>query len=132
MAAVVVRSVAEIEADARDGSPFSNSTEWEIWSSQLCDRCKVDAPARDRGDYANGCPLILIALGGKTPAEWLEQAELVPDRFHCVEYRDNDEPRRITHPERPMPGQGELIPRADFERPKVFADVAGEIKRVDA
>lgn len=126
-----VRSVEEIARDARDAMPFSNSTEWESWSAHWCDRCKVDAPARVRGDYANGCPLILIALGGKTPVEWFEQPGITLDRYHCVEFRDEDEPNCNPHPERPMPGQGELVPRTDYERPKVFADIAAEIKRVD-
>jgi hypothetical protein len=122
------------EVEPRKGQAFSNSSEWECWSAHWCDVCRVDEPARDRGQYEKGCPLILQALSGFIPAEWLEQEFLANNRYAaCVNFRGyddgGDEPK---HPERPMPGQGELIPREDFERPKVFADTANEIHKVDA
>ena len=117
----------------RKGHTFSNSTDWEIWSSHWCNVCKVDEPAWKRGEYENGCPLIPLAMSGYVPNEWLEQPAGDPDRFHCINFRgEGDGPDEPKHPENPIPGQGELIPRAEYERPKVFADVAAEIRRVDA
>ena len=114
-------------------SAFSNGTEWEIWSANWCDVCKVDEPAREREDFENGCPLILDILTGSVPAEFMEQPPESGDRYHCINFRGPDdgldEPQ---HPENPLPGQGELIPRADYEHPKVFADIANEIRRVNA
>jgi hypothetical protein len=127
-----MRAYAELERDAADSPPFSNGTEGYAWMDNWCARCKVDAPAR-KGDEGNGCPLILLALIGKTPAEWFRQdGNYLGDKYHCVEFRDEDEPDGNPHPERPIPGQGELIPRAPFERPKVFADTAAEFRKVAA
>ena len=117
----------------RKGQAFSNSTEWEMWSANWCDVCKVDEAARDRGQYDKGCPLILQALSGFIPAEWMEQSGIRYDQYHCINFRGPDDgPDKPSHPERPIPGQGELIPRADFERPKVFVDIANEIRPVNA
>lgn len=115
-------------------SAFSNSTDWEIWSSRWCDRCVVDEPAREREEFDKGCPLILqIMTTNQTPAEFFIQPAGSPDRYHCVNFRaDGDGPEEPAHPESPIPGQGELVPRSEFERPKVFADIANEIRTVDA
>lgn len=111
-----MRAYAEAVKEARDEHTFSNSSQWDIWSAKNCDRCFWDKPAR-QGDEANGCPLILIALEGKRPAEWLlesEQAAIHAD-YTCTEYRHEDdgdpEPRPIPTPD----GQGELLPREPFE-----------------
>lgn len=63
----------EYEKTAKDEPPFSNGTEWEIWSYNVCmggtnheRRCVND----DGADEGNGCPLILLSMIGKTPAEW--------------------------------------------------------------
>ena len=69
-----MRSYKEIEQDARPGRAFSNSTDWEIWSYNVClgcgnaDRRCVNDDGVDQGD---GCPLILVSLGDMTPAEWV-------------------------------------------------------------
>jgi hypothetical protein len=85
-----MRTFEEAFAAARDGAPFSNSTSWELWSAHWCYRpCAVDA-AFQRNDSPDGCPLILVALKGRTPSEWLRHGL----DYHCVEFRDDDEPSR--------------------------------------
>jgi hypothetical protein len=119
-----MRTPDEIEASARDGAPFSNGTEGYAWQSQWCDRCLVDAPFRNGLKGATGCPLLLIALGGKTPAEWIEQpwGEHGPslyDRYHCVEFRrpggGGGEPRPKPEPK----GMDGLFPRPE-RRTRMF------------
>lgn len=123
----------EAEATAREGSPFSNSDEGYGWMANWCDRCVHDKPARN-DDPGNGCPLVMVALLGKTPREWLDQTrydadgKLLPysrhDQYHCVMFRPEDDPG----PDEPAPipdppGQDALFPRDEFERPgRMFAD----------
>ncbi|WP_405149505.1 hypothetical protein OG589_14765 [Sphaerisporangium sp. NBC_01403] len=113
-------------ASAREGSPFSNGTEGYAWMENNCERCVHDAATR-RDDWANGCPLILVALLGKTPAEWLRKDHAhMGDQYTCIYFRDEDdggpgEPTPIPDP----PGQEGLFPRDEFERPcLMFADTA--------
>ena len=112
-----MRTYSEAFDAAREGSPFSNGSQGYGWMARNCDRCIHDKPAR-QGDAANGCPLILVALMRKTPAEWLaetEQAQIFAD-YTCVEFRDEDnpggaEPEPIPDP----PGQLALAPREPYE-----------------
>lgn len=103
---------------AREGSPFSNGTEGSCWQSNWCDQCQVDAPFRN-GIAQRGCRLLEVALLGRTPAEWLEQAPdeqgriSLYDHYHCVEFR------------RPGGGGGEPKPKPEppdmdglFDRPE--------------
>ena len=102
---------------ARPGSAFSNGTEWECWSANWCDRCTREAPFRN-GISSQGCPLILIAMSERIPAEWFEQpwspdGHPPLDRYHCMEFRA------------PGNGGGEPKPKPDppdmdglFERPE--------------
>jgi hypothetical protein len=84
-----MRSHDELAASAREGSPFSNGTMGEIWMDRWCYRCKVDAPyQRDESD--EGCPLLLVALVGKTPAEWVELGD-APQDYTCTEFIPDDE-----------------------------------------
>lgn len=113
---------------ARDGMPFSNSTEGYSWTANWCDRCVHDKPARqDR--YEDACGIFTLALTGKTPAEWIEQdwpaGQSPPlDRYHCVEFRDENEgPPPRTEPLPTPPGQGELIPVEPYVGTRMFADV---------
>jgi len=81
----------EITKRARPGRAFSNSTEYEIWSHNWCDRCTLDADFK-AGKSDIGCPLLLVILGDDvTPAEWLEQPIGSPDRYHCIEFRSPDD-----------------------------------------
>jgi hypothetical protein len=90
---------------SRDKSPFSNSDEGEWWMSQWCDICLRDAPFRN-GITRTGCELILIALSGRTPAQWLGRP------YSCIEFKG------------PGGGGGEPRPKPEppnmdglFERP---------------
>lgn len=49
---------AAARASAR--APFANGFEWDHWSDGNCYRCV----------HEETCPLILVAMLGKTPAEW--------------------------------------------------------------
>jgi len=112
-----MRTADEIMADARDGSPFSNSTMGETWMDNWCERCRNDSPEMvDRGE---GCPLILVSLCDKTPVEWFEQ-EGIQD-YHCIEFRDQDgpddyDPKPFPDP----PGMDALIPREPYTAPLMF------------
>ena len=77
-----MRDLDAIMGNARDGSPFSNSTSGEMWMGDWCYRCKVDAPFQ-RDEAPEGCPLILVALLDKTPAEWTETGM---QDYHCSEF----------------------------------------------
>lgn len=63
-----MRTQAEIDAAATDRVPFSNGTAGEIWMSRWCEECANDSP--ELVDKGEGCPLLLVALLGKTPKEW--------------------------------------------------------------
>ncbi|WP_406168971.1 hypothetical protein [Streptomyces sp. NBC_00996] len=111
-----MRTYDEAFAAARDESTFSNSSQWEVWSAKNCDRCIHDKPAR-QGDDGNGCPLILVALMDKRPAEWLtqtEEQEIFAD-YTCTEFRGEDDPDPNPRPVPTPDGQGELLPREPFE-----------------
>src|SRR6266568_9501373 len=105
-----MRSYEEIEKDARDGSPFSNGTLGEMWMGNWCDRCLIEAPYRN-GLNGTGCPLILVALIGKTPAEWME-TDRIQD-YVCLEARFPGDGRREPRPKPDPPGMGELFPRPE-------------------
>lgn len=65
---------------ARNRVPFSNSVEYEAWYQHWCASCAVD----DLHEGGEGCPLLLVALAGKTPADWSEHA---PQRYNCGRFR---------------------------------------------
>jgi len=77
---------------SREGAPFSNGTEGYGWMANWCDRCTRDAPFRN-GISPQGCPLLLIALSERTPAEWLDGPRdehgrySIADQYTCVEFR---------------------------------------------
>ncbi|WP_128803675.1 MULTISPECIES: hypothetical protein [unclassified Streptomyces] len=111
-----MRTYDEAFAAARDESTFSNSSQWEVWAAKNCDRCIHDRPTR-QGDDANGCPLILVALMNRRPAEWLtetEEQEVYAD-YTCTEFRHEDDPDPEPRPIPTPPAQGELLPREPFE-----------------
>ncbi|MHC3474641.1 hypothetical protein ACYF6T_38930 [Streptomyces sp. 7R007] len=111
-----MRTYDEAVKNARDEHTFSNSSQWEVWSAKNCDRCIHDKPAR-QGDPAQGCPLILIALAGKRPAEWLTQTpeQDVYADYTCTEFRDENNPDAEPRPLPTPDGQGELLPREPYE-----------------
>ena len=96
---------------AKDEPPFSNSTEYEMWAANWCHRpCQMDKN--------EDCPLIMTALLGKTPVEWLEQpADQYPSNaYHCVNFRGPDERDEEPKPQPDPPDMGAL-----FEAPERHA-----------
>jgi hypothetical protein len=111
-----MRALDAIMGDAREGSPFSNSTSGEMWMGDWCYRCTVDAPFQ-RDEAPEGCPLIMVALLDKTPAEWTETA---PQVYTCSEFVEDTGGDPDTHedstvlprwpqPAQPMPGQLDIF-----------------------
>lgn len=106
--------------EAAEGAPFANADEGYPWLWANCDTCVHDKPAREGRDE-DGCPLILIALVGKRPAQWLDGPR-TPEglfaratQYRCVERRTEDDgpdptPRPIPDP----PGQELLLPREPY------------------
>ncbi|WP_410633321.1 hypothetical protein [Amycolatopsis sp. cmx-4-83] len=109
----------EAYARSRDVPAFSNGTEGETWMANWCYRCLRDAPHRNMGK-GSGCPLILVAMMSRTPAEWLdgprdEQGRYsMADQYHCIEFKvpgggGGGEPRPKPDP----PGMDGLFPRPE-------------------
>jgi hypothetical protein len=95
-----VRTEAEIDAAARPGRPFSNGTEGYAWMGSWCDEC-----VHNDEETELWCPILTVALLGKTPAEWVEQpwgqipgrpegetAPSLTDRYHCTEFQQRPDP----------------------------------------
>jgi hypothetical protein len=118
---VTLPTYEQASGTAREGSPFSNSTEGECWMEANCYRCVHDKPARE-DDPGNGCPLILVALLGRTPAEWIEDKPFsLAERYRCMYFRDEDdggdpEPKPVPDP----PGQLTLAPREPYEAARML------------
>jgi hypothetical protein len=102
---------ADILARSREGAPFSNNDQGDAWMGRNCDRCLRDAPFRN-GINATGCPILLVAMCDRTPAEWRQQRAGDRSTYVCVEFRAQGgaRPHRRREP-RSMDGL--------FERPKV-------------
>lgn len=113
-------SVDALYDEAHPRRPFANGTEGYGWLDANCSNCIHDKPART-GEDTRGCPLILVALMGRTPAQWLDGPRDehglygIADQYRCIEYRHEDdgpaEPQPIPDP----PGQLTLVPREDWE-----------------
>lgn len=76
-------------APPTDGSPFATGTQGYAWMADWCNKCTRDGDI----DAGLGCPLLLVALTGQTPGEW------VPVRtggYVCVSYSEDpaDTPTR--------------------------------------
>jgi hypothetical protein len=120
-----MRTYDEAFAAAKDQSPFSNGTEGHAWMANWCESCTNDSPELvDRGE---GCPLIMVALMGRTPAEWIDQTadgHYLGDTYHCTEFRERPEDDDEDAPPPPpsydaeMPGQTTIF--------EVMADQAVE------
>lgn len=63
-----MKSEAEISAAATDGRPFSNGTEGYGWMAHWCDEC-----THNDEETELWCPILTVALLGKTPAEWTKR-----------------------------------------------------------
>lgn len=98
------------------GPAFSNGFEYDMWRANWCERCTHDA-AFQRGESDEGCPLLLTALLGDIPAEWMEQpvgeeGPSLTDRYHCINFRGPDDPDYEPKPQPEPPDMDGL-----FERP---------------
>lgn len=117
---------AALLAESRSEPAFANGTEGYGWMGANCDRCIHDKPARDGSD-ARGCPLVLITLEGRTPAQFLdgprdEQGRYgIADQYVCTEFRSEDDPDPTPRPVPVPDGQGELLPREPFEGHRMLA-----------
>lgn len=129
-----MRTSEQIVADAENRSPFSNSTEYEIWadSGKGCYDCRHDDANQER--Y---CPILSVAFLGNWPAEWTRRMrrweigdasgeyEVVDE---CTEFdRRNDEGDDSTPEPEPPP---EVVGQIDmFE---VFADqITEQVSRAE-
>jgi hypothetical protein len=103
-----------------DDSAFSNSDEGYGWMDANCATCIHEKPTR-QGDDANGCPLILITLMGKRPAQFLDGPRDEHGRYSragqymCTEYRHEDDGPTDPTPIPDPPGQLTLVPRESYE-----------------
>ncbi len=61
----IVRTEAEITADAAQERPFSNHSEYEVWAERHCYECAHDDEATE-----TYCPILGVALLGGWPVEW--------------------------------------------------------------
>lgn len=119
----------EAFARARQRSAFANGTEGDAWLEANCERCLHDKPTRE-GRPQDGCPLIMVAYEGRTPAEWLdgsrdEQGRYgMADQYTCVLFRPEDEPGADEPAPIPdLPDQEVLFPRDEYVRPaRMYAD----------
>jgi hypothetical protein len=113
-------------ARAVDQPAFSNGDEGYAWMDAWCARCVHDGygPGLDEPQ----CPLLNVAMSGRTPLEWFAQANedgayRRDDQYHCVMFRDRDDPGgREPEPIPDPPGQLCLFPRAPCEGIRMYAD----------
>ncbi len=115
-----MRNYDEIYSDATPGSPFSNSSQYEIWAANRgCGTCR-----NDDAETEKWCPILSAALMGVTPREWTTETE--KDRIHgnytCSEYdhRPDDDGGGGDDPE-PDPGPPPVI-EGQIDILEVFAD----------
>lgn len=86
---------------------FSNSTQYEIWAANWCDRCLRDAIFRNTGK-GSGCKILYgVMATNEVPLEWLVQDEIYAD-YHCIEFRA------------PGSGNPELRPKSDPQPDALF------------
>lgn len=77
-------------AEARDEPPFASGSDQADWIAANCGTCVHDREQRPGGPVGPGCPLVMVALMGRTPAQWVGGED---GGHQCVEYRrDNDVP----------------------------------------
>jgi hypothetical protein len=124
-----MRTDDEIYKGAVDGSPFSNSTEWEYWAANWCYRCANDGIGI--GKDTPMCPIIGISLVDKTPSEWLISTGV--DKYQCIEFKPRDKPddhEGPPPPDEPMPGQELLFDPEPYRGVRMWADVVDEARPV--
>jgi hypothetical protein len=89
-----------------------------------CDRCWHDRDMRRKDSQGKGCPLLLIALSGRTPAQWFlpDEQAAIHGNYTCIDFRPEHgggggEPR----PKPTPPGQGELLPREPYQAVRMLS-----------
>jgi hypothetical protein len=119
---------ADALARSRDIPAFSNGSEGEAWTGNWCGRCLRDAPFRNMGK-GTGCPLLMISLLSRTPAEWLDGPRdehgrySMADQYHCIEFKAPGDGGGEPRPKPDPPLMDELFPRPErqtrmFVQPK--------------
>ncbi|HEX2551560.1 MAG TPA: hypothetical protein VHK64_08195, partial [Nocardioidaceae bacterium] len=135
-----MRTEEQIQADARDGSPFSNGTEGYAWMENWCGEC-----VHNDEETETYCPILSVALLGQTPAEWVEQpwqqiagrpeGELAPTlggQYVCTEFErrrddDGDDPGPEPEPPPVCDGQLDIV---DAYLPVALAELSTAPERV--
>ncbi|RSN26536.1 hypothetical protein DMC63_01485 [Streptomyces sp. WAC 05977] len=123
----------EAFARSRDVPAFSNGTEGETWMANWCRRCLRDAPFRN-GLVKTGCPLVLISLMQRTPAEWLDGPRdehgrySMADQYHCIEFRAPGDGGGEPRPRPEPPDMDGLFPRPE-RRTRMYVQPALEPAR---
>lgn len=118
-----MRTYPEAMATSRDEPAFSNSSMWELWAPRWCYRCTKDSP--EMVDRGAGCPLIMVALMGRTPVEWTAATERdrIFGNYQCSEFEerpaDDEEPQ-------PEPGPGPFVEEMP-EQTDIFTFFAEEV-----
>lgn len=115
-----------IYVNARNERAFSNNTDWEIWSYNWCENDCVHDDAYQRDQTNEGCPIVLAALLGRTPREWLPgdpNDSTCGSQYTCIFYRHKDEDDPDPKPLPDPPDIEALFPREICEGPRVFLPV---------
>lgn len=111
-----MRTQKEIDATAKDEAPFSNHSEFEAWSFNVCEQgngCRYDSSVSAGPERF--CPILTVLMYGKKPAELLdEQGKLSGS---CLEYEessdldttDDHESPPVVEPVEPIPGQLDMF-----------------------
>lgn len=123
-----MRTYDEAYAAALPEPAFSNGTQGEIWMAGWCERCANDTP--ELVDRGKGCPLIMVALMGRTPSEWMAQPNESPDQYHCAEFRDDDDPGQsgdLPDPSPEIDGQLPLFDADPYRGPRIYAPAPGVV-----
>jgi hypothetical protein len=81
---MMLPSFDDAYAIAARAVPFSNGFEGDSWMAVWCERCA-------HYDY---CPLIAVALVGRTPVQWTEvNRASLDNRYRCAEFHSKEEVR---------------------------------------
>lgn len=122
-------------ADRSDEPPFANGTEGYGWEANWCARCLRDAPFRN-GISPIGCPILLTAMTGRTPAEWLDGPRdergryRIEDQYVCVEFKAPGSGGGEPTPQPTPRDQGVLFDREPHTGRRVLAPLP-EDRRVE-
>lgn len=132
-----MRTDAEITADAKPGSPFSNGTEGYAWMDRWCHECTENDEPTEKW-----CPILSVALLGKTPVEWVEQpwqqikgrpegetAPVLGGTYECTEFQQrpewpgDDDPDTGPPPPDPAPEVDGQLDLVDAYLPTALAEL---------